>query len=118
MKLILPGQLKQMQSNGQRRKISLESGLPPIDYKPVVKLFSPWGANTWLLTEIDEDQNTMFGLCDLGMGCPELGYVSLSEISSVKGPMGLHIERDIYFDPKKTLREYAEEAHRTGRISA
>ena len=29
-----------------------------------------------------------FGLCDLGIGCPELGYVSLSELKSVRGRLG------------------------------
>jgi hypothetical protein len=36
---------------------------------------------TKLLTEIDPgDDDTAFGLCDLGLGCPEVGYVSLSEL--------------------------------------
>jgi hypothetical protein len=40
----------------------------------------------------------MFGWCDLGMGCPELGYVSLSELEEAKfPPFGLGVERDIYF---------------------
>lgn len=51
------------------------------DFQPVVKLFTPDAACTWLLTEIDpEDPDIAFGLCDLGMGCAELGYVSLGEI--------------------------------------
>jgi len=29
----------------------------------------------------------------------ELGYFSLSELESAVGPMGLHVERDLYFDP-------------------
>ena len=50
-----------------------------IDFRPVVKLFTPDGAATWLLTEIDPAyQDIVFGLCDLGMGCPELGSVSLA----------------------------------------
>ena len=45
----------------------------------------------------------------------ELGYVSLAELKSVKGPMGLPIERDLYYEPK-TLRELKEmhEAERRG----
>ena len=50
----------------------------------------------------------MFGLCDLGMGFPELGYVSLQELESVELPFGLKIERDMYFTPDKTLSEYVE----------
>ena len=51
---------------------------PDEDHVPVVKLFSPVGAATWLLTTVDEDDQA-FGLCDLGMGCPEVGYVDLKE---------------------------------------
>lgn len=55
-----------------------------IDHFPVVKLFNPTGAATWLLTELDADGDTLFGLCDLGFGFPELGSVSLAELASVK----------------------------------
>jgi hypothetical protein len=51
------------------------------DPVPVLKLFNPLGAATWLATELGEDGDTMFGLADLGFGCPELGYFSLSEIA-------------------------------------
>ena len=69
------------------------------EHKPVVKLFNPAGAATWLITEMDSENNDiLFGLCDLGMGFPELGYVSLKELESVKVFAGLGIERDIHFD--------------------
>ena len=58
----------------------------------------------------------MFGLCDLGMGFPELGYVSLQELESVELPFGLKIERDMYFTPDKTLKEYASVAREHSRI--
>ena len=51
------------------------------------------------------------------MECPELGYVSLAEIESVKGPLGLGIERDLYFRPRFPLSVYAEAARRVGRIT-
>ena len=77
---------------------------PEFDFLPVVKLFTPDAGCTWLLTEIDpEDPDIAFGLCDLGMGCPELGSVSLSELESVRGRLGLPIERDLHFTPTKTL---------------
>ena len=38
-----------------------------VSHKPVVKYFTPFGAATWLISEID-DENMMFGLCDLGQG--------------------------------------------------
>jgi hypothetical protein len=90
-----------------------------IDFMPVVKLFNPCGAATWLLTELDpDDPDIAFGLCDLGMGCAELGSVSLSELESVRGPFGLGIERDRDWTPKKTLSGYAREAWSLGRINA
>jgi len=86
-----------------------------IDFKPLVKFFCPWGAATWLLTELDaEDQDRAFGLCDRGMGYPELGHVSLAELAAVRGPGGLTIERDLHFEADKTLQGYADEARRVG----
>lgn len=88
-----------------------------VDFVPVVKLFVPWGAGTWLLTELNpQDPDIAFGLCDLGMGSPELGYVSLSELASVCGPGGLKVERDWTFKPTMTLAEYADSARVMGRI--
>ena len=87
--------------------------------QPVVKLFTPWGAATWLISEIDpEDKNIAFGLCDLGMGCPELGSVYIPELVAVRGPFGLRIERDLYWTPSKPLVDYAREARHHGAIQA
>lgn len=87
------------------------------DHVPVVKLFNPCGAATWLLTEMLPDGDTLFGLCDLGFGYPELGYVSLAEIESVKAPLGLGIERDLSFAARFPLSVYAEAARIAGRIT-
>lgn len=87
------------------------------DHVPVVKLFDPVGAATWLITEMMPDGDTLFGLCDLGFGCPELGYVSLAELESVRGPLGLGIERDIHFEARFPLSVYAEAARIAGRIT-
>ena len=86
--------------------------------KPYLKLFNPCGSATWLISEYDPKTQIMFGLCDLGMGFPELGYVSLDEVLDVKLPLGLSIERDKYFEPNKTLQEYAQEARINGKIIA
>jgi hypothetical protein len=50
------------------------------------------------------------------MGEPELGYVSLTELRTVRGKLGLPIERDEHFDADKTLSAYAEEARQHGGI--
>lgn len=89
------------------------------DFKPVVKLFTPWAGATWLLSELDpDDHDIAFGLCDLGLGCPELGYVSLSELRGIRGPGGLTVERDTCFKAEKTLQGYADEARACGYIRA
>jgi len=90
----------------------IKNGMPENrdkDHYPVVKLFLPDSACTWLLTELDPEQpDIAFGLCDLGMGFPELGYVSLEEILSVKGRLGLCVERDLYFRAKFPISVYAQ----------
>ena len=74
----------------------------------LVKLFSPWGSWTWYLTEASRkgDDILMFGLVDGHV--KELGYVSLNEVMAVRGPMGLAIERDLFWSPKR-LRALAPE---------
>jgi len=69
----------------------------------VCKFFNPMGAGTWYIAEGSEQEDgdwLFFGYCDLGLGTPEWGYVTLSELESVKLPFGLGIERDIYFSPE------------------
>ena len=85
----------------------------------MVKLFTPDAGATWLLTEIDpDDHDHAFGLCDLGLGYPELGWVSLAEIATVRGRLGLPIERDLHLAAQKRLSAYAREARLAGRIVA
>lgn len=93
------------------------AGGDQIDPAPVVKLFTPDAGATWLLTELDpDDEDVAFGLCDLGLGFPEMGTVRLSELASVRGRLGLPIERDEHFRGDKTLSAYAAEARIEGRI--
>ena len=96
----------------------LENGRrPDEDHRPVVKFFNPCGAATWLITQMDPDEpDILFGLADLGFGCAELGSVRLSELESVKGPLGLGIERDLYFEARYPLSVYAEAARLAGSI--
>ncbi|AEB84000.1 DUF2958 domain-containing protein [Pseudomonas aeruginosa] len=94
---------------------SLEN--PDFDPAPVVKLFTPDAGATWLLTEIDpDDHDHAFGLCDLGLGMPEIGWVSLQELAAVRGRLGLPVERDLHFRAEKRLSAYARDARLAGRI--
>lgn len=82
------------------------------DHKPIVKLFLPNTGCVWLLTELDpEDDDIAFGLCDLGMGFPELDYVSIEEITSVRSPQfGLYVIQDYFFVAKYPISVYAAAA--------
>jgi hypothetical protein len=84
---------------------------------PLVKLFTPDANATWLLTEIDPERPTIaFGLCDLELGCPEIGSVCLNEIARVRGPMGLPVERDEHYAETRSLSVLAKLARKAGRI--
>lgn len=86
---------------------------------PVVKLFTPDAGCTWLLSELNpEEPDIAFGLCNLGLGFPEIGYVLISEIARVRGHLGFPVERDIHFKATKSLLEYSRDAHEAGRIIA
>src|SRR5208282_3637848 len=104
MKLLTADIRERLLRNGRvRLQFQMNEESEP-DFLPVVKLFTPDAGCTWLLTEIDpEDPDIAFGLCDLGMGFPELGSVSLAEIAALRGPLGLHIERDQHFKATKRL---------------
>jgi len=79
-----------------------------------LKLFTPDSGFTWWITEggpiKDEQGNEVdYHLFALVEGhCKELGYVSLTELEELRGPMGLPVERDLYWQPK-TLAEIAPE---------
>jgi hypothetical protein len=69
-----------------------------LDALAQVKFFTPDSNWTWYASEYD-GEDTLFGLVS-GMEV-ELGYFSLQELRDARGPMGLPIERDLYFEPKK-----------------
>lgn len=107
MLLLTRDQRARLIANGQSRG----------DHVPVVKFFNPVGAATWLFSELDEDGDTLFGLCDLGFGCPEMGSASLAEIAAVTLPFGLTIERDLCFEGRFPLTVYADAARDCGGIT-
>ena len=98
------------------RPTLIANGLRDGDPVPVLKLFNPAGPGTWLIPELGDDGDTLFGLCDLDMGFPELGSVSLSEITSAKLPLGLTIERDISFEGRVPISRWADIARVAGSI--
>lgn len=77
-----------------------ESVAPPEKAK-AVKVFTPDAGATWYLSEKDTsepDYVRYFGMCDLGLGFPELGYVDDRELLEVTGPLGLGVELDEYWE--------------------
>jgi len=110
MNLFTDEQYQQLLKNGSD---------PDKNYPPVAHLFMPWGRAEWLISEINpECPHIAFGLCDLGMGFPELGYVDLQELQAVKvGPFQLGVENNDHFQGKYPMSVYASAARVCGAIS-
>ena len=112
MQLLLDSHRALLLANGRRSAAGED-----IDPHPVVKLFTPDAGATWLLTEVDpDDPDIAFGLCDLGLGCPELGTVRISEIEALRGRFRLPVERDLHFEAHAPLSAYVMAARRAERI--
>lgn len=75
------------------------------------------GVLAWLLSEIDPDNATCaFGLADLGLGMPEMGWIDLEGLAVVRGRLGLPIERYLYFRAEKRSSAYARDTRLAGWI--
>jgi hypothetical protein len=97
-------------TNELRRK------LPPLyateheeDPQIIYKFFTPDSSWTWYALEFDGN-DTFFGWVE-GLE-NELRYFSLSELESVRGPLGLPIERDLYFEPRRLSQVKAKAERR------
>ena len=75
---------------------------PVGDHMVIAKFFTPDADWTWYATEYDPNEGTFFGLVE-GFET-ELGYFTLEQLENTKGPMGLPVERDLYFK-NVTLKE-------------
>ena len=64
-----------------------------------VKFFCPWNHLTWYGVEYDPKEELFFGFIQGDYG--EWSYFSLVDMKEITGPMGLKIERDLYFKPCK-----------------
>jgi hypothetical protein len=99
-----------------RERLLANGREPETDHVPVVKFFNPLGEGVWLATSLDADGDTLFGLADLGE--PELGSFSLAEMTSLRLPFGMGIERELLFEGMVPISVWAEAARRTGSIRA
>ena len=72
-----------------------------------IKLFTPDSSWSWYIIEIDESNEVCFGYV-VGLE-KELGYFSISELESIRGPLNLPVERDVGFSP--TLLSEVRDLH-------
>jgi len=114
MGLFTQADIAAMKDNGVRSMAG-----ETIDPVPPAMLWMPDGRQRWLLTEIyPYDDDMAYGLCDLGIGCPELGEVRLSELEAMTGPGMMQVERDKGYRPSPNLpiSRLDRMAHEAGRI--
>jgi hypothetical protein len=87
--------------------VELRKTLPPLYSQescptPIVhvKLFTPDSPFTWFVTEGAEQEDGDWLLFGFVIGLEEeWGYSLLTELASVRGPLGLAVERDLWFHP-------------------
>jgi hypothetical protein len=101
MKLLTKADLRKLESqdpyhpDGPGRELSASEALA------LVKFFTPDAQWTWFAVSASQDPDTgdvqFFGLVQ-GLE-RELGYFWLSELERVRGPLGLPVERDLYWEP-------------------
>ena len=89
MKLLTKAIINKLPALGSQEKKGL-------DALAQVKFFTVDASWTWFATEFD-GKDMFFGLV-YGFE-EELGYFRLSELKSIRGALGLPVERDRYFRP-------------------
>jgi hypothetical protein len=92
MKLLTKENLKKLPALYETENIPLEEKIA------VVKFFTPDAQWTWYAVEYNPKQELFWGLVD-GQE-KEWGYFTLGQLKSVRGKLGLSIERDLYFSPQ------------------
>jgi hypothetical protein len=101
MKLLTKSDLVKLQKQDPYHPTGPGRELPPTESLALVKFFTPDAQWTWYAVSASQDPDThdvqFFGLVQ-GLD-RELGYFWLSELESVRGPFGLPIERDLYWNP-------------------
>ncbi len=64
----------------------------------VAKFFNPTGGQTWLAIAYNPEDRVIFCYASLFNDYNnELGYTSIDELESIRGPLGLGIERDLWW---------------------
>ena len=111
--LVTDEQRAQLLANGHARFADAQA-----DLWPVVRLFTLDAHATWLLAALDPvDGDTAWGLCDVGIGMPELGSIKLSDLATIVGPQRLPVRRDRHFHAARPMSEYLRLAQANGSIT-
>ena len=110
-------ELALLQSNYETNEEARNYDGNTVDFQPVVKWFDQLSRATWLISEVDDTETMAFGLCDLGMGFPEMGSVSIDDINSIKLVDSYRIVKDIHWQAFQSLTQYANDARRAGCIA-
>lgn len=87
----------------------IKKQLPPLyateneeDQTIIAHFFSPMGKGDWYVIEGEEQDDGNYMFFDLvDLLCKEYGYFSLKELENIQLPLGMKIERDLYWTPKK-----------------
>ena len=114
-KLITAEQARRLKRQWLEREVAQQAGRA-FDPKPFLKLFTPDAGGTWLIAALSPDGRTGWGACDLGLGFVEIGDVDMAELASVRGRLGLPVERDRWFTPSATVGDYQRDGARRGRL--
>ena len=101
-----------------RAQLIANAADPTADHVPVVKFFNPLGPGVWLAAYLDADGDTLVGIADLEMGCPEYGAFSLAELHDLDVGLELGIERDILFETTAPVSVWLDLAGEAGSIRA
>lgn len=111
MALITENQRQLLLANGAARARG-----EAVDPYPVVKLHTLDAGAVWLLTELGADGDEAYGLCDAGLGSPELGHIRLTALEQMRGPRGLSVVADPHFVARQPLSAYVGQARRDGSV--
>jgi hypothetical protein len=111
MKIITKAIEKAFKKQGDTSQMSMS------EIKIVLKLFGGGSCSWYIYEKIDEDTYMAF----VNLGDPQMaecGYVSMSEILSLKfRPFGLGVERDMHFDPlSRTLKDVIDTVKSGGHV--